>query len=175
MRRTGRERARATPPFPQPYDYGRRGPVSARRTGTGRREARRLRTKSAYARISRLSNREYAALSACCLFASVASRLIRSATVLLYRDSCPLCHHVSDIRVAEADGFGVRCRTCGSFVIDDQLTQVIANARSRGLRNVLEHLPRLSVAARYAHACGQPLTITSTNWVRIARTAQPLD
>lgn len=95
--------------------------------------------------------------------------------MLLYRDSCPLCHHVSDIRTAEAEGFGVRCRICGSFVIDDQLTQVIANARSRGLRNVLEHLPRLSVAARYAHACGQPLTITSTNWVRIARTAQPLD
>jgi hypothetical protein len=94
--------------------------------------------------------------------------------VSLGRDSCPLCHHLSDIRAVAADSFGVRCRTCGSFVIDDQLTQVIANARSRGLRNVLEHLPRLSVAARDACAGGQPLILTSTNWVRVSRTA-PLD
>ena len=92
--------------------------------------------------------------------------------VPLGRDSCPLCSHLSDIRAADVDSYGVRCRTCGSFLIDDQLTQVIANARSRGLRPVLEHLPRLSAAARDACAGGQPLSLTSTNWVRISRTAQ---
>jgi hypothetical protein len=84
--------------------------------------------------------------------------------------TCPLCGgraYTSD-GTAAADRALLSCSCCRAFVIDRRLIDLIANARTRNLGPVLRHLSPLTTAAQSAAARGSVLTITSTNWIRLA-------
>ncbi len=87
-----------------------------------------------------------------------------------YRRSCPLCGGSADARRSASDEcrFLLPCRHCRVFVIDQQLADVIDNARTRNLTPVLQYLPWLSRATQRAAARGTVMQLTSTNWVRVA-------
>jgi hypothetical protein len=85
-----------------------------------------------------------------------------------------LCAKLSDVRRPDGESFLVRCPACGPFVIDRQLTAVIANARSRNVSSVLGRLRHLADLARAARGSGIVLTLTATNWVSIAASAGSL-
>jgi hypothetical protein len=87
-----------------------------------------------------------------------------------YRLLCPLCGGIADVRRSASDEcqFLLPCRHCRVFVIDQQLADVIDNARTWNLAPVLQYLPWLSRATQRAAAHGTVMQLTSTNWVRIA-------
>ena len=84
--------------------------------------------------------------------------------------TCPLCggRAFTSAGTATADRALLSCGCCRTFVIDRRLLDVIANARARNVNAVLRYLMPLTTAARSAAARGTILSITSTNWIRLA-------
>jgi len=91
--------------------------------------------------------------------------------------TCPLCGGPaqSSEGVVEAQIALLACANCRAFVMEKRLIDVVMNARAWNLRPVLRHVAFLSRAAQQAAAEGTVLSITSTNWIRLANEQQRLD
>jgi hypothetical protein len=85
-------------------------------------------------------------------------------------ECCPLCGGAADARPGSMKRrrYLLRCAQCRAFVIDAQLADVIDNARVRHVKPVLERLPLLSRATQAAADSGSVMSLTSTNWIRVA-------
>jgi len=91
--------------------------------------------------------------------------------------TCPLCGSSAQVSegTAEPKLSLLSCSHCRTFVIEKPVLDVIMNARAGNLLPVLRHVAFLWRAAQSAAEEGAVLTITSTNWIRLAMEQQRVE